>query len=204
VSAEVLTESKRRLRALEFELGERMVDEVERSNATKYHKVKHFGKSNLQIAQFQTLIHSLERKKTDRKIRQAKKKLADESDVSKKAKLQGDVDLHELHRLYILHYPKTMPYVSLYPQENADDKKSVARKESILKDIKDGLLKGDSDLKLFNQQYRNVYKDKMITKGIIPAITPVAVDEDVEKDKSSSDSESESEDEKDDFFEKAQ
>jgi hypothetical protein len=44
LSAEVLTESKRRLRVLEFDLGERMVDEVERGNATKYHKVKHFGK----------------------------------------------------------------------------------------------------------------------------------------------------------------
>jgi hypothetical protein len=150
------------------------------------------------------LIHSIiERKKTERKIRQAKKELAEESDVSKKAKLQEKVDLHELHLLYITHYPKTMPYVSLYPQENANDSKSVARKESILKDIKDALLKGDSDLKLFNQHYRNAYKDKMIAKGIIPAITPVAVDEDVTKDKSGSGTESESEDEKDDFFDKA-
>lgn len=44
MSAQVLTESKRRLRVLEFELGEKMIDEVERAHATKYHKVKHFGK----------------------------------------------------------------------------------------------------------------------------------------------------------------
>lgn len=94
-----------------------------------------------------------------------------------------------------------MPYVSLYPQENADDSKSVARKDSILKHIKEALLKGDSDLKLFSQHYRNTYKDKMIAKGIIPAIAPAAVDEDVQKDKSSS--ESEDDEEKDDFFEKA-
>jgi hypothetical protein len=43
VSAQVITESKRRLRVLEFELGERTIDEVEKTNNSKYHKVRHFG-----------------------------------------------------------------------------------------------------------------------------------------------------------------
>lgn len=40
----MLTEAKRRLRVLEFDLGEKIIDDHERDNATKYHKVKHFGK----------------------------------------------------------------------------------------------------------------------------------------------------------------
>jgi len=32
---------------LEFDLGEKIIDDHERDNASKYHKVKHFGKREI-------------------------------------------------------------------------------------------------------------------------------------------------------------
>lgn len=50
--AQAITESKRKLRALQYELGERLIDEKERKMASKYHKVKHFGmfKKDVKVA----------------------------------------------------------------------------------------------------------------------------------------------------------
>ncbi|KAG2212244.1 hypothetical protein INT47_001603 [Mucor saturninus] len=190
VSAQVFTESKRRLRVLEFELGEKIIDEVERANATKYHKVKHF-----------------ERKKAERKIKQARNALREENDETKKAALQQKLDEAELKLLYVSHFPKTLSYVSLFPAENENDKKSHARREAILKDIKASLLAGDKDLQLMNKRYRNEYKQKLIERGDMQPDAPVDEESDLvteeKKLKMEEESSDDSSDEKDDFFEKA-
>ncbi|GAA5811607.1 hypothetical protein MFLAVUS_005047 [Mucor flavus] len=179
VSAQVITESKRRLRALELELGEKVIDEAERSHATKYHMVKHF-----------------ERKKLERKVKQAKAALAGESDETKKARLQDKLDEQEIKLLYVLHYPKTIPYVSLFAEENEDDIKSKARREGLLKEIKESLLNGDKDLKLLNKKYREIYKQKLIKRGDLKPEEPIDEGADVIME------DKKKEDVEDDFFEK--
>lgn len=189
VSAQVITESKRRLRALEFELGEKTIDEFERGNATKYHRVKHF-----------------ERKKAERKLKQAVKALNSETDESRKEALQEKVNDCQIKLYYVQHYPKTVHYVSLYVKENADDPKSSARREAILKDIREAVASGDKDFKLMNKRYRNNYKEKLIEKGLIAPVAPIDEEADStmkDNDDDSSSSSSDSSDEKDDFFEKA-
>ncbi|KAI9272025.1 hypothetical protein BY458DRAFT_555563 [Sporodiniella umbellata] len=182
-SAQAITESKRKLRTLQYELGEKAIDEKEKKMATKYHKVKHF-----------------ERKKIERKINQTKLLLEKETNEDKKQSIQAELDKWNIKQLYTRHYPKTWAYVSLFPQSNEDDKKSVARKERILGEIKAALEKGDKELKEFNKLHRKSYRDKLIKKGII-VIEPLGDDDDNDIiPKEEKDEESEEDD--DDFFEK--
>ncbi|KAI7905403.1 uncharacterized protein BX663DRAFT_549407 [Cokeromyces recurvatus] len=160
IEAQVVIELKRRLRALQFDLGERIVDEYERKHATKYHKIKHF-----------------ERKKTQRKITQTRKALETETDAEKKQKLQQTLEEWQIKLLYVQKYPKTMPYVSLYPKENTDDVKAVERKQKLLEDIRDALKSGDEDLNMMSKKYRNEYKDELIKKGKIEPVDSVDVEE---------------------------
>ncbi|ORE09892.1 hypothetical protein BCV72DRAFT_333380 [Rhizopus microsporus var. microsporus] len=175
LSAQAIIELKRKLRTLQYELGERVIDDKEQKMATKYHAVKHF-----------------ERKKTERKINQIEKQLKEESDSEKKKELQVKLEEFKLNMLYIRNYPKTVPYVSLYPKGNENDEKSVARKQRILQEIKTALEKGDKSLREFTKSYRDKYREKLIKQGII-IIEPLAEDEEQQQE--------EKEDE-DDFFEK--
>ncbi|CEI87263.1 hypothetical protein RMCBS344292_01680 [Rhizopus microsporus] len=161
LSAQAIIELKRKLRTLQYELGERVIDDKEQKMATKYHAVKHF-----------------ERKKTERKINQIEKQLKEENDSEKKKELQN--------------YPKTVPYVSLYPKGNENDEKSVARKQRILQEIKIALEKGDKSLREFTKSYRDKYREKLIKQGII-IIEPLAEDEEQQQ---------EGKEDEDDFFEK--
>jgi hypothetical protein len=89
-------ETERRLEALEADLVKALTAKTERSNAVRYHKVKFF-----------------ERQKVIRRINQAKKKLAEESsDTLPNMLSELRVDLN-----YVLHYPKSKPYISLFPPE---------------------------------------------------------------------------------------
>ncbi|KAI9345935.1 hypothetical protein BD770DRAFT_413871 [Pilaira anomala] len=191
ISAQVITESKRRLHALEFELGEKIIDEAERTNSIRYHKVKF-----------------LERKKVQRKIKKAKANLAAETDETKKAALQDKLDDLEIKALYINHYPKTLPYASLFAGETEEgdeedeeqieeDKsdKNKARQNKILKDIKDSLLNGDKDLELMNKRYREEYKQKLIQRGDIQPVEVIDEGADVVV------KEEKKEEAEDDFFE---
>lgn len=134
----------------------------------------------------------LERKKAERIARRAKKTLS-EADEKDKAKAQEALDQAELLVKYITHYPKTLPYVSIYPKQNSKAEKSVARKERLLKEIKQALLDGDKDLSALHKKYRNDYKQKLIKRGDIAPEAPV---DDVEM-KEQEDKEQDN----DDFFE---
>lgn len=100
--------------------------------------------------------------------------------------------------------------MSLYPKENGNDPKSSARREAILKDIREAVASGDTDFKLMNKRYRNNYKEKLIEKGLIAPVAPIDEEADStmkdrndDDDDGNSNSSSDSSDEKDDFFEKA-
>ncbi|KAI8641111.1 hypothetical protein BD408DRAFT_389403 [Parasitella parasitica] len=190
--ADVITEAKRRLRVLEFDLGEKIVDEHERENSTKYHKVKHF-----------------ERKKVQRKLKQSKKAVEEgkPEDELKMAQLEEKAKEWQIKLTYVLNYPKTLPYISLFPKENENDSKSLARKTRLLGEIEQALADGDQDLTLLKKRYRDSYKEKLIQRKLIQPVAPVDIEAmDIEKknqDANDSSSDSDSDNNQDDFFEKA-
>ncbi|KAJ7750118.1 hypothetical protein DFH07DRAFT_828242 [Mycena maculata] len=96
LAADVRVETERRLKALEADLEVAELGKKERALAVKYHKIKFF-----------------ERQKVVRKLNQTKKKIAAQDSEELQSALQElRVDLN-----YILHYPKTKKYVSLFPPE---------------------------------------------------------------------------------------
>ncbi|PFH52193.1 hypothetical protein AMATHDRAFT_140881 [Amanita thiersii Skay4041] len=97
----VRVETERRLKALEADLEKAELAKKERHMAIRYHKVKFF-----------------ERQKVIRKIQQIKKKIS----FGKEGDGASSKDESTLHELrvdlnYILHYPKTKKYISLFPPE---------------------------------------------------------------------------------------
>ncbi|CEP10607.1 hypothetical protein [Parasitella parasitica] len=197
--ANVLTEAKRRLRVLEFDLGEKIIDDHERENSTKYHKVKHF-----------------ERKKVERKLKQSVKALekakttVEEENAEIAAKitqLEEKVDEWQVKLSYVRNYPKTLPYISLFPQENENDTKSLARKTRLLQEIRQALIDGDEDLTILKKRYRDSYKEKLIQRKLIQPVAPVDIEametENKRQEADGDSSGSDNDDIQDDFFEKA-
>ncbi|KAF8885989.1 hypothetical protein BD779DRAFT_1662784 [Infundibulicybe gibba] len=96
LAADVRVETERRLKALEADLVQAESSKKERTLAVRYHKIKFF-----------------ERQKVVRKLTQVKKRKAAEDDPALDESLFAlRVDLN-----YILHYPKTKKYISLFPPE---------------------------------------------------------------------------------------
>ncbi|KAG7091296.1 hypothetical protein E1B28_010342 [Marasmius oreades] len=99
LDADVRVHTERKLKSLELDLAKAEESRRERTFATKYHKIKFF-----------------ERQKVSRKIKQAKRKLAEDEDSSKQ-RLQSELFDLRVDLNYILHYPKTKKYISLFPPE---------------------------------------------------------------------------------------
>ncbi|KAF6761189.1 hypothetical protein DFP72DRAFT_880369 [Ephemerocybe angulata] len=99
LAANVKVETERRLKALEAELEQAEVATKERDFAVRYHKIKFF-----------------ERQKVTRKLNQAKKALQS-AEGSEKKKLEKELSRYRIDLNYILHYPKTKKYISLFPPE---------------------------------------------------------------------------------------
>ncbi|GAA5866725.1 hypothetical protein JCM3774_001971 [Rhodotorula dairenensis] len=95
LTPDVRTTTERRMVALESELEKTSQSKVEKKMVQRYRGVKFF-----------------ERQKLLRKIKQAKKKLAEvpESADAQRALLEARVDLY-----YVLRYPKSEKYISLFP-----------------------------------------------------------------------------------------
>ncbi|KAF5387230.1 hypothetical protein D9757_006811 [Collybiopsis confluens] len=72
----------------------------ERLLSTRYHKIKFF-----------------ERQKVVRRINQTKKKIQEEQASSSTSTLEKDLFEYRVQLNYILHYPKTKKYISLFPPE---------------------------------------------------------------------------------------
>lgn len=151
---------------------------------------------------------TIERKKVERKLKQAKKAF---QEASKKSDATPDIIAQhdekvkdmEIKLLYTTHYPKTVPYISLFPQENENDAKSLARKTKLLNEIKQAVADDDTDLIKLQKRYRDAYKEKLIERKIIQPIAPVDIEEMQVDKKEDNDSSSDGDDNQDDFFEKA-
>ncbi|KIJ66068.1 hypothetical protein HYDPIDRAFT_187107 [Hydnomerulius pinastri MD-312] len=99
LAANVRVETERRMKALEADLAKAEETRKERNFAVKYHRVKFF-----------------ERQKLVRKINQTKRSLATFEGKEKK-KLETTLNDLRVDLNYIMHYPKTKKYVSLFPPE---------------------------------------------------------------------------------------
>ncbi|CDO76748.1 hypothetical protein BN946_scf184813.g18 [Trametes cinnabarina] len=110
LAADVRVTTERRLKSLEADLAKAEQARLERAMATRYHKVKFF-----------------ERQKVVRKLNQTKRKLASSADEEGGDEGRADFEarLAELRvdLNYILHYPKTKKYISLFPPEVRQAKK---------------------------------------------------------------------------------
>jgi len=105
LAADVRVETERRLQASQADLARGEAAKKERGLATRYHKIKFF-----------------ERQKVVRKLNQAKKRLAltlEKEDVDSSSKKEIEDTLTELRvdLNYIMHYPKSKKYISLFPPE---------------------------------------------------------------------------------------
>ncbi|THV06652.1 hypothetical protein K435DRAFT_815756 [Dendrothele bispora CBS 962.96] len=185
LAADVRVKAERKLKSLEEDLAKAEQNKKERKMATKYHRIKFF-----------------ERQKVVRKIKQLKKSLSQADNVSS-AKLESELFEQRVNLNYILHYPKTKKYISLFPPEarHKDDSSqaeanldsSNLERDEIKKWIREQMSKGDIPVeaetskensskssKIPSQQYpAKLVKQKHPKTGDIPP----------------------SEEEKDDFFE---
>ncbi|KAF8588829.1 hypothetical protein K439DRAFT_1405640 [Ramaria rubella] len=105
LAADLRIETERRLKSLESDLAKAERTRKERNFAVKYHKVKFF-----------------ERQKVWRKIKQAKKELEDpETPPENLTSLREILLSHRVDLNYILHYPKSKKYISLFPPKPDND-----------------------------------------------------------------------------------
>ncbi|KII95529.1 hypothetical protein PLICRDRAFT_34417 [Plicaturopsis crispa FD-325 SS-3] len=111
LAADVRVETERRLRALEADLAEAEAARKERALAVRYHKIKFFERQKLvrKISQTKRAISTLqevigEGKKTKEQRKELKTLQATLGELR--------VDLN-----YVLHYPRSKKYISLFPPE---------------------------------------------------------------------------------------
>ncbi|KAI0653307.1 hypothetical protein C8Q70DRAFT_640197 [Cubamyces menziesii] len=103
LAADVRVATERRLKSLEADLAKAEQARLERTMATRYHKIKFF-----------------ERQKVSRKLAQTKRRLAsagEEEEKEEREKLEARLAELRVDLNYILHYPKTKKYISLFPPE---------------------------------------------------------------------------------------
>lgn len=111
--AHVRNENERALKALKVELQNTQHNLKAKQNAKKYHMVRFF-----------------EKKKAIRKVKQAKKTLeeASSTEVRKDIKKARKVVRHsEIDLVYVMIFPKTEKYISLYPNPKEDDKVDLSK-----------------------------------------------------------------------------
>ncbi|PBK73905.1 hypothetical protein ARMSODRAFT_563744 [Armillaria solidipes] len=157
LAADVRVTTERRLKALEAELAEAEQIRKERALGMRYHGVKFF-----------------ERQKVLRKVKQAKKKLSSTPQNEKKALesllFGARVDLN-----YILHYPKTKKYISLFPPEirhpetqsnSTDSSETNAQRQQIKDQIRQQMLDGELPFEpeLHISTDTNILTKKRVTK----------------------------------------
>ncbi|KAI8369576.1 uncharacterized protein BYT42DRAFT_607945 [Radiomyces spectabilis] len=159
-NAKIKVQTERRLRALEYELGEKMIDERERKMSKKYHGVRHF-----------------ERKKVLRKLRSKLGELDATKDPEQKAEIEAEIQELQLDQRYIDNYPMTLPYVALFPTTNADDPESTKKRNAIRERVRQALENEAGDFSDMRKEYRSKYRNILVKQGSIPEAKPLADEE---------------------------
>ncbi|KAF5365926.1 hypothetical protein D9758_006685 [Tetrapyrgos nigripes] len=131
--------AERKLKSLEEDLAKAELSRKEKKIATRYHKIKFF-----------------ERQKVVRKIKQLKKNIS-EADKSDRKKLESELFEQRVNLNFILHYPKTKKYISLFPPD-VRHKDDTPHSEPISK---------TSSTDREREDIRNWIRERM-TKGDLP------------------------------------
>ncbi|KAG0280474.1 18S rRNA maturation protein, partial [Linnemannia gamsii] len=140
--ADTKLELERRIEALKLQIAEKQVDQTEQKMAVKYRMVKF-----------------IESKKAQRKISVFIKQ---HPDWESKAEEKEELDQLKLDLAYIQHFPKTIKYIALYPNENGDDPAVTKSRAEIREQIKTGLESGA--IEQFVKKAREEVKAKIISK----------------------------------------
>ncbi|WWC88642.1 uncharacterized protein L201_003555 [Kwoniella dendrophila CBS 6074] len=107
-------QTQRRLTSLENDLATALKRDVEKKNGAKYHMVKFF-----------------ERQKLLRIIKRIQKKLKDEDkSEKKKAKLEEELNDARIMMNYVLNFPNTEKYISLFPPSSSSSSSSTEKLKS--------------------------------------------------------------------------
>ncbi|SJK98135.1 related to rRNA-processing protein EFG1 [Armillaria ostoyae] len=155
LAADVRVTTERRLKALEAELAEAEQIRKERALGMRYHGVKFF-----------------ERQKVLRKVKQVKKKLSSIPQNEKKA-LESSLFDARVDLNYILHYPKTKKYISLFPPEirhpetqsnSTDSSETNAQRQQIKDQIRQQML--DAELPLEPELHLSTDTDTLTKKRV--------------------------------------
>ncbi|KAF8317720.1 hypothetical protein DL93DRAFT_528549 [Clavulina sp. PMI_390] len=170
LGANIRVETERRLKALEADLAQAQQNKVEKTNASRYHMVKFF-----------------ERQKAIRKIKKTNRALSDDSlDPKARRKLEKTLFSQRVDLNYILNFPNTRKYVSLYPAQSATEgiedpaapststsisAETDATREEIRKWVKDSMKTGAMEAEPENNLAKHTAGD-----------APAAVDEDGDED----------------------
>ncbi|KAI0669545.1 hypothetical protein C8Q78DRAFT_185091 [Trametes maxima] len=120
LAADVRVATERRLKSLEADLAKAERARVERTLATRYHKIKFF-----------------ERQKVARRLRQTQRKLADADGKTERRELEARQSELRVDLNYILHYPKTKKYISLFPPEVRHGEGTVQGKVGKVREVED-------------------------------------------------------------------
>ncbi|KAI8148519.1 hypothetical protein BJV82DRAFT_592385 [Fennellomyces sp. T-0311] len=154
-TAQIKVETERRLRALEYELGERHISNDEEALYQKYRTIKF-----------------IELKKAQRKIKQATKALENATNEEERKERQKALEERRIDEMYIMHYPKVLPYISLYEKDKSDTTKNEERRQELRQKIKD-LLDNNGDMADLSKEYRQAHREKLVRLKRIPAVRPV-------------------------------
>ncbi|KAI3404129.1 EFG1 [Candida oxycetoniae] len=100
-------EYERALKALNVELQNAQLHQKEKANASKYHMVRFFEKKKAirKLKQLRKTYEEVEKTQVRKDIKKARKQLK-----------HGEVDL-----MYVVLFPKSEKYISLYPSSNEED-----------------------------------------------------------------------------------
>ncbi|ORX53211.1 hypothetical protein DM01DRAFT_1407960 [Hesseltinella vesiculosa] len=130
--------------------GECVINERERLMLKTYHGVKH-----------------IERTKVNRKLTGTRKKIREALDDMTREAAEARLKEFELDKIYIDNFPKTLPYASLYA-ENDDEHRSG--KKSLLREEIRQAYETDT-LPDLQKKYRNLWRKRLIKQGTIEDAT---------------------------------
>ncbi|EMD32965.1 hypothetical protein CERSUDRAFT_161025 [Gelatoporia subvermispora B] len=133
LAADVRVETERRAKALEADLARAEQAKKERAMSVRYHAIKFF-----------------ERQKVTRKLKQTKRQLSGTRDSAERKAIEEKLFALRVDLNYIIHYPKTKKYISLFPPEVRNPEQST-KKDKQKEKAKD---KGEADTDVQREELR--------------------------------------------------
>lgn len=145
LAADVRVENERALKALKVELKNNEVEMKSRKTAKRYHMVRFF-----------------ERKKAIRRLKNAKKALnqaMENKDKEEEKRAKDMVYRNEIDLIYVILYPKSEKYISLYPASDAHESEDALHNEKLAAGLQVTDIKRQEFLKL---------SEKILQEGKVP------------------------------------